>query len=123
MKTFKCLLPIDLAFIMPMRCSEHSTQLETIFFSEDFLVVIHQYFAFVYIQIKAYTTFTRVNPFLFLLPFIIFIVLLPFGMNFKSNFGLNFYTIVFFHLKCKISFGFLPIKEKSLGLLELASKM
>ena len=90
------------------------------YFNEDFLVVIHQYFLFVYMQRK---TFTCVNPLLFLLPFIIFIVLLPFRMNFKSNFGLNFNTKAFFHLNCEISFGFLPIKEKSLGILELASKI
>ena len=96
MKTFKFPLPIDIAFITPIRCSEHLTQLETMFFSEDFLVVvIHQYFSFVYIQIKTYIAFTCVNPLLFLLPFI-FIVLLPFIMSFKSNFGLNFYTISLF---------------------------
>ena len=42
--------------------------------------------------------FTCVSPLLFLIPIIIFIVLLPFGMMF-------------------------PIKEKLLGLLELISKM
>ena len=121
MKTFKCLLPIDLAFIMPMRCSEHSTQLETIFFSEDFLVVvIHQYFAFVYIQIKAYTTFTRVNPFLFLLPFIIFIVLLPFSMNFKSNFGLNFYTISLFSFKMQNFIWFPSYQRKIIRPLRIS---
>ena len=120
MKTFKCLLPIDLAFIMPMRCSEHSTQLETIFFSEDFLVVIHQYFAFVYIQIKAYTTFTRVNPFLFLLPFIIFIVLLPVGMNFKSNFGLNFYTISLFSFKMQNFIWFPSYQRKIIRPLRIS---
>ena len=66
--------------------------------------------------------FTCANPLLFLLPCIYFIVLLPFSMNFKSNFGLNFNTIALFHLNCKISFGFLPTKEKSLGLLKLAPK-
>ena len=66
-----------------------------------------------------YMAFTCVNLLLFLLPFIIFIVLLSFSMNFKFNFGLNFITIRLFHLNCKISFGFLPIKEKSLGFLEL----
>ena len=54
MKTFKCPLQIDLAFIMLIRCLEHSTQLDAIFLSEIFLVVvIHQYFLFVYKQIKA----------------------------------------------------------------------
>ena len=38
-------------------------------------------------------------------------------MNFKSDFGLNFNTTSLFHLNCKKSFGFLPIKGKSLGLL------
>ena len=66
--------------------------------------------------------FTCVNPLLFLLPFIIFIVLLPFSLNFEFNFGLNFNTISPFHLNSKIPFGFLPIKEKLLGLLELTSK-
>ena len=67
--------------------------------------------------------FTCVNPFFFLLIFIIFIVLLPFSMNFKINFDLNFNITSLFHLNCKVSFGLLPIKEKSLGLSELASKM
>ena len=67
--------------------------------------------------------FTCVNLLLFLLFFIMFNVLLPFGMNFEFNFGLNFNTMSLFRLNCKISFGFLHIKEKSLGLLELASKM
>ena len=67
--------------------------------------------------------FTCVNPFLFLFLFIMFNVLLPFSMNFKFNFGLNFNTMGLFHLNCKISFGFLHINETSLGLLELASKM
>ena len=71
---------------------------------------------------KTYIAVTCVNPLLFLLPFIIFIVLLPFSINFEYNFGLNFNTISFFHLNCKILFGFLSIKEKSLGLLELVSK-
>ena len=31
MKTFKCPFLIDLAFIMSIQCSEHKTQLETIF--------------------------------------------------------------------------------------------
>ena len=44
-------------------------------------------------------------------------------MNFEFNFDLNFNTISFFHLSCQISFDCLPIKEKSLGLLELVSKM
>ena len=81
MRTF-----IDLAFIMLKRCSKHTTQLETIFFSEVFpVVVIHQYYLFIYRQRKTYIAFTCVNPLLFLLPFIIFIVLLPFTMNSKLN--------------------------------------
>ena len=112
MKTFKLHFPMDLVVIMSILCSEHSTQLEAIFFSDAFLVVvIHQYFLFVYMQIKTYIAFTcvvnplipggnkTVNPLLFLLPFIIFIVLLPFSLNFKSNFGLNFNTISLFSLK------------------------
>ena len=63
-----------------------------------------------------YIAFTCVNLLLFLLPFIVFIVLLPFSMNFKFNLGLNFITIRLFHLNCKITLGFFPIKEKSLGL-------
>ena len=94
MKTLKYPFPIDLAVIMSILCSEHSTQPETIFLSEAFLViVIHQYFLFVYMQLKTYIAFTCVNPLLFLLLFIIFIVLLPFSMNFKSNFGFNFSTV------------------------------
>ena len=91
----------------------HNTARNNIF-SVDFLVVrVYQNFL----------AFTCVNPLLFLLLFIIFIILLPFGMNFKFNFELSFNSISFFHVNCKISFGFFPIKEKSLGLLELASKM
>ena len=89
-------------------------------FREDFLVVIHQYFAFVYIQIKAYTTFTRVNPFLFLLPFIIFIVLLPFSMNFKSNFGLNFYTISLFSFKMQNFIWFPSYQRKIIRPLRIS---
>ena len=40
MKTFRCSFPIDLAFNVSMRCSECTTQPETIFFSVDFLVAI-----------------------------------------------------------------------------------
>ena len=66
MKTFKCPFPIDIAVIMSILRAEHSTQLETIFFSEAFLVVvIHQYFLFVYMEIKTYISFTCVNPFCF----------------------------------------------------------
>ena len=56
--------------------------------------------------------FTCVDPLLF---FIIFIALLPFSMILKFNFGLNFNTMRLFYLNCKISFCFLPIKEKPLG--------
>ena len=53
MRTFKCPFPVDLAFNMSIRCSERTTQPETIFFSVDFLVVItDQYFLFVYMQEK-----------------------------------------------------------------------
>ena len=87
-------------------------------FSKDFLVVvIDQYFLLVHMQRKTYKAFTCVNSLLFLLPLIIFIVLLSFSMNFKPNFGFNFNTISLFSL------GFLPVKEKSLGFLELTSKM
>ena len=77
-------------------------------------------------QKKTYIAFTMeicVNSLLFLLPFIIFTVLLSFSINFKFNSGLNFNTISLFYLNCKISFGFLPIKEKLLDLSELAFKM
>ena len=74
-------------------------------------------------QKKSLYNFTCVNLLPFLLPFIIFIVLLPFSIHFEYDFGLNFNTISPFHLNCKISFGFLPIKEKSLGLLELPSEV
>ena len=56
-------------------------------------------------------------------PFHYFYCFTPLSMNSKFNFGLNFNTISLFHLNCEISFGFLPIKEKSSGLLELASKI
>ena len=74
-------------------------------------------------NIYIYIVFTCVNSLLFLLPFIIFIVLLSFIINLRFNFFLDFHSISLFHLNWKISFGFLPMKEKSLGLLELASKM
>ena len=61
MKTFKLHFPMDLVVIMSILCSEHSTQLEAIFFSDAFLVVvIHQYFLFVYMQKKTYIAFTCV---------------------------------------------------------------
>ena len=122
MKTFKCSFPIDFAFnmsydaqsvqhsqkqyflfvqFMSIGCSERTTQPETIFF------------VFLYAKIQLLLVF--------LLSFSV-VVLLPFSMIFKFNFGLNF-NIIRFYLNCKISFGFLPIKQKSLGLLELASKM
>ena len=63
MKTFKC-----------------STDTETIFYSVDFLAVI----------ILRYLSIFHINLPLLLLPFIIFIVLLLFSINFESNFGLNF---------------------------------
>ena len=45
-----------------------------------------------------------------LLFFIIFIVLLPFSMNFEFKFDLNFNSISFFHVNSKISLGFFLIK-------------
>ena len=122
-KTFKCSFPIDFAFNMSILCSEGTPQPETIFSRVDFLAVtIYRCFLFLYVQ-KKHSAFTCVNPALFLLPFIIFIVLLSCSVNFEFNFGLNFNTINLFHLNRKISFGFLPIKEKWLDLLELAPKM
>ena len=127
MKAFKCYFPIW------FWCSECTTQPETMFFSVDFLcdnmsiVPLSWYIDFVCLYAKKkkknYIVFTCVNSLLFLLPFIIFIVLLSFIINFRFNFFLDFHTISLFHLNWKISFGFLPMKEKSLGLLELASKM
>ena len=74
-------------------------------------------YLFVYIKKKTYNiAFTYVNPFLFLISLIIFVLLL-------FNFGLTFNAISLFSLKLQILFGFLPIKEKLLGLLELASKI
>ena len=87
MKTFKRPFLIDLAFIMSIQCSEHTTQPETIFFSEDFFVVIHQYYLF-------FIAFTCAILLLFLRTFIF--VLLSFSMNFKSNISLNFDTISLF---------------------------
>ena len=82
MKTFKCPLPIDFAFIIPISTQNIQHSWRQHFFSKDFPVVItHQHFSFVYIQIKTYIAFTCVNPPLFLLPFTIF-VLLPFSINF-----------------------------------------
>ena len=123
MKTFKCSFPIDFAFNMSIRCSERTTQPETIYFSVNFLVVIINLYFFVCLYAKKTSIdFACVNPLLFLLLFIIFIVLLPFSINFKFNVCLNFNTMSLFHLNCKTPFGFLPIKEKSLGLVELPLK-
>ena len=120
METFKYSFSIDFAVNMSIRCSERATQPETIFFSVDFLVImIYQNFLFVYMQ--KYSFYLYYSPSVFT-HFIIFI-LLPFSIIFKFNFGLNFNTVRLFYLNLKISFGFLPIKEKSLGLLDLASKM
>ena len=99
-KTFKCFFPIDFAFNMSMQCSERTPKPETIFYSVDFLaVIINRYFLFLYL--KKHIAFMCVNTPLFLLPFIIFTVLLPFSINFEFNFGLNFNAVSFFHLNCK----------------------
>ena len=55
-------------------------------FSEDYLATI---------SLKTYIAFTCFNPLLVLLPFIVFIALLSFSMNFKF---LNFNTISFLFL-------------------------
>ena len=85
--------PTDLAFIMPIRCSEHTTQRETLFFSEYSLLPQYINISCLFVRKEKLIAFTCVNPLLFLLPFIIFILLLPFSMNFKSKFGLNLNTI------------------------------
>ena len=114
MKAFKCSLPIYFAFKMSIRCSERTTQSETIFFSVDFFVVImHQYLLFVYMLKKIYITFACVNLILFLISFIIFIVLLPFSMNFVFNFGLNFYAISLFTLKLQ-NFVWFPSYQRKI---------
>ena len=94
MKTFKCSFSVDFLFNMWIRCSECTTQPEAMFYSVDFLIVIiYQYFLFLYMpKIKNYIACTCVNPPLLLLPIIIFIVLLLFGINFEFNFSLNFDT-------------------------------
>ena len=129
MKAFKCY------FSIWFWCSECTTQPETMFLAWISFVMICRLFRchnisilFVCLYAKKkkiyiYIVFTCVNSLLFLLPFIIFIVLLSFIINFRFNFFLDFHTISLFHLNCEVSFGFLPMKEKSLGLLELASKM
>ena len=102
-QAFECFFPIYHAFNISTRCSARTTQPETIF------VCLYSK--------KTYNiAFTYVNPFLFLISLIIFVLLL-------FNFGLTFNTISLFSLKLQILFGFLPIKEKLLGLLELASKI
>ena len=119
---FKCSFSIDFAFNMSMRYLERTPKPEKIFYSVDFLTaIIYKYLLFLCMQ--KHIAFTCVNTPVFLLHFIIFTVLLPFSINFEFNFGLNFNTKSLFHLNCKKSFGFLPMKEKSLGLLELTSKM
>ena len=64
---------------------------------------------------KEKKAFTSVNTLMFLLPFILFVLLL-FHNNFKFNFRLNFNII-------SLQIGLFPIKEKLLGLLELTSRM
>ena len=94
MKTFKCSFPIGIAFYMLIRCSERTTQSETIFFCLDFPCYFNMLILIVYLYAKkiSYLAFTCVNPLLFSLPFIIF-VLTPFRMSFKFNFDFNFNTI------------------------------
>ena len=100
---FECFFPIYHAFNISTRCSARTTQPETIF------VCLYSK--------KTYNiAFIYVNPFLFLISLIIFVLLL-------FNFGLTFNAISLFSLKLQILFGFLPIKEKLLGLLELACKI
>ena len=49
MKTVKCSLLINFAFIMSKRCSERTPQPETIFYRVDFLAaIIYLYFLFLY---------------------------------------------------------------------------
>ena len=115
----KCSFPIDFAINMSAWCSERTTQPETIPFS---LVVTVYWYIYIFLYAKN-ITFICVSPLLLLLFFIIFIVLLPFSMNFEFKFDLNFNSISFFHVNSKISLGFFLIKEKSLGLSELVSKI
>ena len=120
MKNFSCSFLFGFAFKMSKQCSERTKQPEKCFLS--WISFLSQYIKIFCLFIQGYAkniAFTCVNPLLFLLPFIIFFVLISFSMNFKFNFGLNLITIRIFHLKCKISFQFLPIKEESLGFLEL----
>ena len=51
MKMLKCSFPIDFAFNISIRCSEHTPKPETIFYNLDFLaVIIYPYFFFLYMQ-------------------------------------------------------------------------
>ena len=118
MKMFKCPSRLILHFYVNTMLRTFNTARDK-FFSEAFLVVvIHQYFFFIHVQIKTLIPFCFCS-----LSLITFIVVLPFFMNFKYNFGLNFNTISLFLLKLKNFIWFPSYQKKSLGLLELASKM
>ena len=104
----------------------YNTARNNICLSVDFLVIIiHRYF--LYEKKKKLIQFSLwrfvLNLFCFYSIFIILIVLPAFSIIFKFSFGLNLITVSLFHLNCKISFGFLSIKENLLRLFELASKM
>ena len=117
MKTFKCSFPIDFAFNMSIRCSKCTPQPEIIFYSVDFLVaIIYRYFLFSYMQKNIqYSFYLCYSPSVFT-PFHYFYCFTPLQhkcLILKCN------TISLFQLICKISFGFLPIKEKSLRPLRI----
>ena len=99
MRTFKYSFPIDFVFNISIWCSERTTQPEKIFFIVDFLVVIIIKFNISCLFICKNIAFTYANPLLFLLPFIIFVVLLPFSMICKINSGLSSNTIRLFYLR------------------------
>ena len=77
METFKSSFPIDFAFNMSIRCSERTAQPGTVFLA--WISLLSQYID-ISCKNETYIAFTCVNPLLFLLPFIIFIVLLPFSI-------------------------------------------
>ena len=94
MKTFKYSFPIGIAFYTLIRCSERTTQPESNFFCLDFPCYFDILILIVCLYAKkiSYLAFTCVNPLLFSLPFIIF-VLTPFSMSFKFNFDFSVNTI------------------------------
>ena len=106
MKMFRCPFPIDLAFLCQYDAQNIQHSQRQIFQRGFPCCRNTSIFLFYSCANKNF------NSLLFLLSFITFVVVLPFFMNFKYNFGLNFNTISLFLLKLK-NFIWFPSYKKN----------